>query len=190
MESSSGELHDETPIRVELARGVQALHEGAVPRHALESREAHARHQFHVEHHVGAVGNFDAATGEGRVDGAHAVGHHVHGATFHAAVEQGVHFGVGCLRGHPIIVRAGVFLVLRADEGEMFDARDVGGIGAGQVTAGEATLIQGQGVLFGLPARARAFEIRSRCRHTIDVIRLGEAGDFVDPLRYIAIQRG
>ena len=63
-----GEMHDEAPVRIELAGGVQALHELAVARDALERGAAHAGHELHVEHHVRAVRDLDAAARERRVD--------------------------------------------------------------------------------------------------------------------------
>jgi hypothetical protein len=56
-------------------------------------------------------------------------------AAFHAAVEQRIHLGVRLGRSHPVIVRTGVGLVLRADEGEMFHARHIRRTGAMQIAA-------------------------------------------------------
>ena len=118
-------MHDEATIRIELADGMQALDEFSVARDALERGPSHARHDRHVDDHVGAVGDFHAAARIGRVDRAHAVRHHVQRAALHAALEQVAHLRVGFVRGHPVVVRAGVFAVLRADEGQVLDARHV-----------------------------------------------------------------
>ena len=106
-----GEMHDEAAVGIEVADRVQALDEGAVLLDALQRRRAHARHDAHVEHDVRAVGDLDAAARVGRVDRAHAVGHDVHRAALHAAVEQGIHLAGGLGRVHPVVVRAGVVLV-------------------------------------------------------------------------------
>ena len=63
--SSSGKVHDEPAIRIEIASGMQAADERVVPLDALEGRLAHARHQPHVGGDVGAVRDLDAAAGVG-----------------------------------------------------------------------------------------------------------------------------
>jgi len=105
----------------------QAFDESAVLLDATQSRRAHASHDPHVEHDVGAVGDLDAAARVGRVDRAHAVGHDVHRAALHAACEQGIDPG---MRGR------------RVDEGEVLDARDVRRVGPAQVALGEGRLVQ------------------------------------------------
>ena len=59
----------------------------------------------------GRVGDLDAATRQRRIDRAHAVRDHVHGAAAHAAGEQRVHLRVAVGRRHPVVVRAGVVLL-------------------------------------------------------------------------------
>jgi hypothetical protein len=107
-------------------------------RDALERRAPHAGHQLHIEDHVRAVGDLDAASRKRRVDRPHAIRDDIQGTSFHAAGEQGIHLDVG-LRGiKPVVVRPGVFLVPGANEGQVFDARHVRRIGAGQNAAGKA----------------------------------------------------
>ena len=93
-----GEVHDESPLRVELAGGMQSLHEFPLARDALEGGPSHPGHEPHVEHHVGAVGDLDAASGERRIERPHAIGDHVHRASLHPAREQRVHLGMRLLR--------------------------------------------------------------------------------------------
>ena len=126
------EVHDETAVRVELTRGVQTLHETAFAADALERGAARAGHQHHVDDNVGTVSNFNAAARVRRVDRAHAVGHHVERAAFHAVLEELAHFRARLAWGHPVVVRAGIFRVRGAHEGQMLDARDVGGVRAGE----------------------------------------------------------
>jgi hypothetical protein len=121
---------------------VQAFDESAILLDAVQRRRAHARHDPHVEHDVGAVGDFDAAARVGRIDRTHAVGHDIHRAALHAACEQCVNPGVRSRWLHPVVVRAGVFLLRRADEGDVLDACDVRRVGAVQVAVGEGCLVQ------------------------------------------------
>ena len=176
------EMHDEAAVRIEFADRVQALDETTLALDARQRRRAHAGHQAHVRHHVGAVGDLDAAARQRRVDRAHAIGNDVHGAAAHAALVQGVHLGVGLVGRHPVVVRTGVGGVVGADEGEVFDARHVRGAGPVQVAvrmglfvelhqvAGAQHQLDQPGV-FGVGAVA-----------PVHGVGLGELGDRIDPL--------
>ena len=56
-----------------------------------------------------------------------------HGAAAHHALEEVLQVGAHLGGIEPVIGRAGVFAALRADEGAVFDACDVGRVGTGQV---------------------------------------------------------
>ena len=56
-----GKVHDKAALGIELADGVQPAHEIPVVRDTLERGSAGARHDQHVEHDVGAVGDLHAA---------------------------------------------------------------------------------------------------------------------------------
>ncbi len=128
-----GKMHDKAPVGVEIAGRVKATDEATIIFDALECPGAHARHELHVGDDVGAVGDLDAAARVGRIERTHAIGHDVHGAAFHAAVEQRIHLRMRLVRVHPVVVRAGLELMRRADEGQVLDAGHVIGIGAMQV---------------------------------------------------------
>ena len=137
-----GEVHDEAAVRIELARGVQALHKATLARDALERRAARAGHQDHVDDHIGAVGDFDAAARVGRIDGPHAVGDHIERAALHAAFEEPQHLGLGVGGRHPVVVRAGVFPVGGADEGQVLDTSDIRRMRAGEEAVGVMRLVE------------------------------------------------
>ena len=130
-----GEVHDEAALRIELARRVQPFDERLVLLDAFERRFADPRHQIHVRDDVGAVGDLDAAACIRRVDRPHAIRDHVHRAAAHAAREARLHERLRLGRRLPVVVRASVGGVLRADEGQVLDARDVLRIRAMQVAA-------------------------------------------------------
>ena len=67
------------------AHGVHAGHELAIGAQHSEHRFAHARHEFLVHRHIGAVGQLDADVGDVRAQRAHAERHHIHRAPAHAA---------------------------------------------------------------------------------------------------------
>ncbi len=183
-------VHDEATVGIQIAGGVQPLHKRAVIRDALERRNAHAGHQLHVEHHIGAVGDLDATAREWRIDGAHAVRHHVQRASLHAPGEQRIHLLMSVLRGHPIIVGAGVFLILGANEREVFDTRHVGRIGAIQMTTGKLALIERQQLLLRHQLSFQHLKLRLAAVAPINAIRLGEPSHLVNPVCYVAVQRG
>ena len=69
---------------------------------------------------------------ERRADDGHGVRNDVHRAALHAALEQAVE-GLAHLGGlFPVVGRAGVFLLLGADVGAVFNARHVGRVGESQ----------------------------------------------------------
>ncbi len=55
-----GEVHDEATVRIQLAGGVQTLHEPAGAGDQLQRGAAHPGHDVHVQHHIGAVGDLNA----------------------------------------------------------------------------------------------------------------------------------
>ncbi len=117
--------------------GVHARHELAIGAEHIDHALAHAGHQLHVDGHVGAVGQLNANVGDVRTQRAHREGHDVHRAAGHGALEQGVGTGLQ-LGAHfsglaPVVGGAGIFLASRADEGAVFHAGHVGGVGPGEV---------------------------------------------------------
>ncbi len=123
-----GKMHDEAALGIEIARRVQSLDEAPFARDALEGGAAHAGHHLHVDDDVSAVRDLDAAARTRRVDRSHAIRHDVKRAALHRAAEQVVHALVRFAGIHPVIVGARVFAIARADEGQVFDARDVRGM--------------------------------------------------------------
>ena len=107
------------------ADGVHAGHERAVFAQPVGHGAAHASHDAHVHRYVGGIGNFHAHLRDRRADRAHRERDHVHRAPAHAAIEQPVERGAHLARLDPVVGRAGVFLLLAADEGALFHAGDV-----------------------------------------------------------------
>jgi hypothetical protein len=142
------EVHDESPLGIQFPGRVQPLHEGTLAFDPLERRVPHPGHYAHVDHHVRAVGYLHAAAGVGRVDRAHTIRNDVHRAAAHGTVEQRIHLDVRLVRTHPVVVGAGVLLLRRADERQVFHAGDVVGIREVQVAVGIAVIVQlGQGAV-------------------------------------------
>ena len=176
------EVHDEAAVRVEFAGGMQALHVRAVGGNALQCCLAHARHEAHVDDHIGGVGNLDAATRIRGANRAHAIGHYIKRASAHATGEQGIHGGV-CLHGiHPRVVGASVFLLFGADEGEVFYARDVGRMRAVEMATREGVAIQRQEVTGLLKARDQRSVFFGGAVAPVNLVRLRVPGGFFHPL--------
>ena len=180
-----GEVHDEAAVRVELAGRVQSLDElAALAGDALERRAAGARHQDHVDDHICTIGDLDTAARVRRVDGAHAVGHHIERAALHAALEELAHLGVGLGGRHPMVVRTGVFLVGGADEGQVFDACDIRRMRAGEEAVGEVLVVE----LLELAARLQLGDqltvLRVRPLDPMQLRRLRQLAYRGDPLAH------
>ncbi len=144
---------------------------------ALQGRAARASHDDHVQHHVGAVGDLDAAARVRRIDGAHAVRHHVQRTALHAALVELVHLHVRFGRIHPVVVGAGVVLVLRADEGQVFDARHVAGMRIRDVAVGEGLVVQRRKFLARYQFVAETGSLGGRSIAPVDTVRLRCCGD-------------
>ena len=56
-----GEMHDQASLGIQVAGRVQSLDEMAVTLDTRERRSTHARHEFHIDDDIRAVGNFDTA---------------------------------------------------------------------------------------------------------------------------------
>ena len=76
---------------------------------------AHARRDAQIGDDVGAIGDLDADLGVRRASGTHQVGHDVHRAPAHRAVEELADALLGGFRVHPVVGWAGVLLALGAD---------------------------------------------------------------------------
>ena len=159
-------MHDEAPIGIEVAGRVQALDESPSRADALERRPTHARHDPHVEHDIGAVGDLNAATRDTANRSVPCNRARRRACARHAAGEQGIHLRVRVIGRHPLVVGAGIVAIPGADEGQVLDAGDVVGVGAVQIAAGKVFCLSGSSSLLRRSARARALDTRRRCRRT------------------------
>jgi hypothetical protein len=170
------------PVRIQLADRVQALDEASVALDPGQRRGAHPGHQPHVRDHVGRIGDLHAAARQRRIDRAHAVGNHVHGAAAHAAFEQRVHGGVAFLGRHPVVVRAGVVGLGGADEGQMLDPGDVVRMRAVQPAVRMGLFVEPDQGAVGLHPRDQRGVLRIAAVAPVDRVGTGHAGDRIDPL--------
>ena len=175
------EVTDETLLGVEVERRVEPAVEVGRVAERVERDAAHARHDAHVEHDVDAVGDLDADLREWRARRSHEVGHDVHRAALHRAVEQRAELGVRVLRAHPVVVRARGFFLPRADERQVLGARDVGRARAVEVAAGSLLGVQRDedAVRDGLVGQALL--LLEGAVAPVHAIWLGEARRVVDP---------
>ncbi len=139
----AGPRHVALPRRQGGAHCVHARHEVAIAAQHVIDGAAHARHEPHVDHHVGAVGELDADVGDRRAQRPHAERDDVHRAAAHAAIEQArlavapvLQDGAHLVGGHPVVGGARVLGPRRADEGAVLDPRHVGRIGPRQIRVG------------------------------------------------------
>src|SRR5262249_29186179 len=97
---------------------VQRRYELAVRAHLLANRPCY---DLHARCDVGAIRDFDAEHRTRDVQRTHAERNDVHGAIAHATAIQVGHDAFHLSRRHPVVRRAGVGFVDRADEGALLD---------------------------------------------------------------------
>ena len=169
------------PRRKRGSNRVHARNEVAVGPHHLEHLAANTRHELHVRHHVGRIGEFHTDVGDMRPQRPHAVGDHVHRASAHAAFEELPQLCPHLVRRHPVIVGTGVLLVAAADKGALFHACDIIGIGPRHEAARALLWIE----LDQHPARdhlsAQPVVLFLRAVAPVDPLGLGESRDLLDP---------
>ena len=106
----------------------------------------------------------------------------------HAALEEAVERLAHLGRVAPVVGRAGVGLVLGADEGAVFDPGDVGGVGEGEV--GVRALGVGE-ALEGARVDQRLGEgvvLLGRAVAPVDGVGLGQVGDLPDPVEELCVR--
>jgi hypothetical protein len=114
------------------ADGVHARNERTVGPEHRKDVFAHAGHDLHVDHDVGAVGDLDTDLGDRGADRAHREGDDVHRATLHAALEQAAENLTHLGRVFPVVGRTCVFLLLGTNVSAVFDPGHVGRVGEGE----------------------------------------------------------
>ena len=184
------EMANQAPLGIQVERAMNSAIEIGRFAKLLERRRAHPRHDSHVQHDVDAVSQLDADLRQRRPERAHHVRHHVHRAPAHRAVEPSAQLGVSGGRLGPVVGRPGVVFFRRADESQLLGARDVVGIRSMQVAAGPLLLVEldqySRGDrLFGEPLLLRFGTVAPH-----DRVRLGQRGDFLDPIAQRAAAGG
>ena len=171
-----------SPVGQRRADRVQAGHELPVLAEHVERGLAHAGHDPHRDRDVGRVGELDADVALVGAQRAHAERDDVHRAALHRPAEQvgssssRISAGVA-----PVVRRAGVVLVLGADERAVLDAGDVAGVRPGQV--GVRALGVGRASRTFPRRRARCTDGRTPrpSRRTSGSVGLRERGHLLDP---------
>src|SRR5579859_783953 len=118
---------------IEIADGMQPGNEVGGRADAIQCHLAHAGHDAHIGDDVRTVGDFHAAFADGGIHRAHDVGHNVHGATAHGAVQERADLVLGGAGIHPIVGGAGVVFIGSADKGEVLGAGYVVGTATVQI---------------------------------------------------------
>ncbi|CAB4936438.1 unannotated protein [freshwater metagenome] len=156
----------------------------------VESRLAHAGHDAHVHDDVGRVGDLDAELRDARADRAHRERDDVHGAAAHRTVEQALESAPHLAGLRPVVRRAGIDLLLRADEGAVLDAGDVARAGAGQEGVRTDLGVELDEGASGdhLLRQARPLILGPIAPH--DAIGLGQFGHLLDPFEQLLIAGG
>ena len=177
-----GEVQDQSPLRRQIAERVHAGDEVVVASHRLDRGLAHAGHDVHAGHDIGAVGHHDAGAAHGGAGGTHQVRDDVHRAPAHGAFEVLAGLRLGFRGSHPVVGRAGVLALARADEGELLRPRDVGGVAAMQVTARIGARVERQQRAVAQHRFDQAVVFLLGAVAPYDIGGSGHAGSAFDPL--------
>ena len=166
-----------------IADRVQAFDEKSFGPEHVEDASADARHDAHVDHHVGRVGDLHADARDFRADRAHAEGDDIHGAPAHAAAVKPAQLFLHGRRVFPVVGRTRVVLQLAADEGALLHAGHVAGIGADEQGVWSLFFVQADG-RSGLDHElAQAPILFLRAVAPDHAVRLAQIPDFFDPLQ-------
>ncbi len=82
---------------------------------------------------------------------------------------------------HPVIVGAGVFLVLRADEGEVLDAGHVRRMRVRNVAAGESSLVELLELAGFFQGLLESRELGGRAVTPLDAVWSSQLADLINP---------
>ena len=175
-------MDDEAAVGTEVAEGVQAAREVVRIARWSSATLPDARHDAHVQDDVLAVGDLDADFGEPRSRRAHQERNHVHRPALHGALEERGQLRARLVRRHPVVVGAGVFLRVRADERQMFGARDVVRRAAVQVASRHLLLIELDQLPRGEALGEEAILLCLRSVAENHRVWTRKVGDLVDPL--------
>ena len=128
-----------------IAHRMEAFHVEAVAAQDVEDAAADARHDAHVDHHVGRVGDLHADAGDFRADRPHAEGDHIHRAALHAACVEAEHLLLHRDGILPVVGRTRVVLRLAADESALLHAGDIARIRADEEAVRAFRLVETDG---------------------------------------------
>ena len=173
------------------AQGVQGRdEEGVRGGDLVQDLGADRGHDAHGGDNVGAVRDLHAKFGILGVKVAHDERDDVHGAAAHGAAEQAAQLLLHLRRSHPVVGEACIAFVLGADEGLLFDAGHIGGVGECREGLGEQLLVQaGQ--------RARGDELVREpgvlffgAVNPVDPVRLGQFSYLFNPCQQASMCGG
>ncbi len=160
---------------------VQPGHELAIISEERHCRRSAAGHDVHRCHDIGRVGQLDPEHRFRRGQRTHAVRNDVHRAAAHAVAEQAGEHAFHLVRIFPVVRHPGVARIAAADEGAVFDPRDI-------------RRVRSAPERIGLPIRVESDErprihklvgdpppLSGRPVHPHDPVRLGQLSAFPHP---------
>jgi len=160
------------PIFQRHSDGVHAGHELSGFAEGLDYLSSHSGHDPHILNHVGGVGELYADIRHRRADRAHGKGDDVHSSAAHASFEERLEDVPHLLRVHPVVGGAGLCFTPAADEGAVFYAGHVAGVGPCEEGVGAFFRIEGDEGARGDKRSAYGLVFLFRAVAPVDKIRL------------------
>ena len=139
-----GEMHDISLFGIYVAFAVETFYEIAVFAELLIAINAHSRHDFHIQHNVDRIGDFDTDLRERRSHNAHRIGNNVHRSALHLALSNLFHQRIRFFRIHPFHdgMRHSVLFLSRTDERAVFHTRHVVFRRSVQIAIGQQLVVE------------------------------------------------
>ena len=167
--------------------GMHAGHDARAFVNFIEDPLADASHDAHIHNDVGRVRELYTDFCHGRPDGTHAEGQDVHSAALHCAVEEALELAAHVVGIFPIVGGAGGVLGIGADEGAIFDAGYIIGIGTGIKAAGPEFLVEPDESAIGDHFLAQVVVFFLGAVDPVDARGVREFGHFLDPAKEVVV---
>ena len=165
-----------------IAFSVLAADKIAILAQGLDNLFPNAGHDYHVEHHINAIGYFNANFGERGAYHTHRIWDNIHGAALHSAAHNFVGHGITLGRRHLVIGSASVTLFPATNKGSVLNPGHIIDSGTVIIAVWQQILIQLNHFSRAASYTAQFLNLFLAAVNPDDIIRLEQVGRFFDKL--------
>ena len=167
--------------------GMHARHHAGAFVDFVDHRCSDARHDAHVDHHVGRIRELYADLRQRRSHRPHAKWQNVHGAATHGTFEKRAQLFAHFKRVFPIVGGSGKVFRVRTDKGAALHARDIAGVGTRVIASGPKFFVQLDERTALHHFRADGVVFLLRAVHPMDSRGLRELRHFLHPAEQVIV---